>query len=652
MLALVYLFLCFYIGTELVGLIFRKVKISKSISRWWIVASGGYLTGTILVTWVVYLIAYLLRDFQRPLWWADLIVMSAIVLLFFFRKPWRACGKMKVKKIHVDWWQLSLLLLILIITTWVMFDSFRIVDGWIQIGLSVFGDFGPHLAMIRSFSLGNNFPTGYPHFPDDQIRYHFMFQFLTGNLEYLGLRLDWAMNLPSVLSLSASLMLLYGLAVKLTGKKLVGFLVIIMFWFRSSYAFFSYAIKAGSLTSLWQNINNNRIYIGETPNESWGLWTLNVYANQRHFGMAIGVLFLVVMLMVDLIIEGERNRRGDIRNFLFCREAWLVKNYQRPIFVGVIVGLLTYWNAAVVIAAIIIFAGMAVLSKSRFEYVIALLVIICLGQMQKMFFIGSGDEGIQPEILIGFLAKENSFWGIWQYYGELLGVMIVVFIGGLFFGKVKSRMIGFVFLGPLLFATFVKLTPDIPVAHKYVMVSVILVNIIVASFLVRLFNSRKIIPIVIGVILLLEMTLTGIVDWVTFYNLNKSEVALKYAVDDEVTNWVHRNTNPDEVFLTDTYFLNSILLAGRKIFFGWPYYAWSAGYKTLEREGVVKDIYGGSEILTTRNLLKENKIDYVVIDDSNRFSLWHKVNEALFDRNFELIYSNTRQGNIKIYRTN
>ena len=36
----------------------------------------------------------------------------------------------------------------------------------------------------------NNFPTQYPHYGGQDVKYHFMFQFLVGNLEYLGFRLD------------------------------------------------------------------------------------------------------------------------------------------------------------------------------------------------------------------------------------------------------------------------------------------------------------------------------------------------------------------------------------------------------------------------------------------------------------------------------
>ena len=44
-----------------------------------------------------------------------------------------------------------------------------------------------------------------------------MFQFLTGNLEYLGMRMDFAYNIVSTLSLVGFLMLLYQLALRITG---------------------------------------------------------------------------------------------------------------------------------------------------------------------------------------------------------------------------------------------------------------------------------------------------------------------------------------------------------------------------------------------------------------------------------------------------
>ena len=35
----------------------------------------------------------------------------------------------------------------------------------------MYGDYAPHTAMMRSFSRGNNFPTQYPHYGGQDVKY-------------------------------------------------------------------------------------------------------------------------------------------------------------------------------------------------------------------------------------------------------------------------------------------------------------------------------------------------------------------------------------------------------------------------------------------------------------------------------------------------
>src|SRR3989338_2340453 len=73
----------------------------------------------------------------------------------------------------------------------------------ILIGGKYWSDFCGHLPQIRSFSKGLNWPPEYPLFPGEPIRYHFLFYALVGLLEKSGLRLDWALNIPSALGFFA-----------------------------------------------------------------------------------------------------------------------------------------------------------------------------------------------------------------------------------------------------------------------------------------------------------------------------------------------------------------------------------------------------------------------------------------------------------------
>ena len=92
-----------------------------------------------------------------------------------------------------------------VLVSWMMFASFNAKGGKLQIANPEYSDFGPNTALMQSFAVGHNFPTEYPHFSGDRIRYHFLFYFQAGNLEFLGLDPAWSLNLLSIATLVAML---------------------------------------------------------------------------------------------------------------------------------------------------------------------------------------------------------------------------------------------------------------------------------------------------------------------------------------------------------------------------------------------------------------------------------------------------------------
>src|SRR6266550_4204902 len=71
-----------------------------------------------------------------------------------------------------------------VLVSWMMFASFNSGGGKLKISNPEYSDFGPNTALMQSFAVGHNFPTEYPHFSGDRIRYHFLFYFQAGNLEF------------------------------------------------------------------------------------------------------------------------------------------------------------------------------------------------------------------------------------------------------------------------------------------------------------------------------------------------------------------------------------------------------------------------------------------------------------------------------------
>ncbi len=110
----------------------------------------------------------------------------------------------------------------MVLVSWMMFASFNTKAGKLQIANPEYSDFGPNTALIQSFAVGHNFPTEYPHFSGDRIRYHFLFYFQAGNLEFLGLDPAWSLNLLSITTLVAMLVIVMTLGEVLFNSRAVG----------------------------------------------------------------------------------------------------------------------------------------------------------------------------------------------------------------------------------------------------------------------------------------------------------------------------------------------------------------------------------------------------------------------------------------------
>jgi len=493
-------------------------------------------------------------------------------------------------------------------------------------GWSVVSDFSVHTALIRSFSYGKNFPTQFPHFPDGTIRYHFMFQFFTGVLEYLGLRIDLAFNLLSILALFDVTLLLYVLAVLITNKRAVGILTIVFFLFRSSFSGPRYLLENRPYQSFGQFIRlitGTQAFIGySSDQEKWGLWNLNVYANQRHFALGISLVLFGIIAMLPLMkkmyyvyIYRPVSVRERIRQFLFTADAWLPENLIRAISLGFLFGAAAFFHGSAVIALLGMLAVMGLFSKHRLEFLIIALITYAMSSFQASFF-APGVELAKPQIVFGFIAPDHSPKGIALYIVILTGIVLAVALIGMLMRFKRFIVFFLIFLIPFVLTFTLSLTPDVTVNHKFLMISVMLLNIFAAYAICVIMGS---IPgKVIGVVLIAIMVSTGVIDAFTIQNLNGrdaqgNQLSVPIPEKSAFQDWILQNTQPDDVFLTTRDSVSEVFFAGRCEFYGWPYYAWSAGYDTNDRGVIFQEITRPTDAETCKRLVMENKISYIVI---------------------------------------
>ena len=128
----------------------------------------------------------------------------------------------------------------------------------------------------------------------------------------------------------------------------------------------------------------------------------------------------------------------------------------------------------------------------------------------------------------------------------------------------------------------------------------------------------------------------GAIDFFPVHNNGWSEVTYK---NDPLMEWLNKNTTPREIFLTDRFVNHPILMAGRRVFYGWPYYAWSAGYDASKRDRVYTELFENRDPWKVYRLLRENGIKYVGFDGAVRqASFIKRPNEQLYATYFAKIF--------------
>src|SRR4029077_3262628 len=195
------------------------------------------------------------------------------------------------------------------------FASFSSTDVRLRISNPEYSDFGPNTALMQSFAVGHNFPTEYPHFSGNRIRYHFLFYFQAGNLEFLGLDPAWSLNLLSITTIVAMLVIVMTLGEVLFNSRAVGRLGSLLFFFFGSLSYVPFLQKQASVRAAIEAITHQRDYLQTIfpyRGEAWGTWSQVTYLNQRHFATAIGI-FLLVLLFLVIRYRAVAAKRAEAR---------------------------------------------------------------------------------------------------------------------------------------------------------------------------------------------------------------------------------------------------------------------------------------------------------------------------------------------------
>lgn len=690
MLAILYLTLCLVYGISLITLLIPDVrrlfaacspskKTVSQIPTYTFSLSAGFITGMLLVTAFNYYVTLLMSrfftngDFCKRLsvliTFAVFVILIATNLSLSLKRNGSISSNSSIPEYKntigsTVYYGISTVTFT-VLAAFLMFYTYRISDGFLLAGFSTFSDLSPHTAMVSSFGVGFNFPTQYMHFSGDGIQYHFFFYFFCGMLEYLGLPIDWAINIPSIAVMVCAFELMGLTAVLLFRRRAAFVTAPLLVLFRSSFNVFFHLkeLTASGLSykAAIESILHSSEWYEVTPYDSWGIWAVNVYPNQRHLMLGVSCILILLLLTIPFVRRmGIRLLKAEnkdlLKTFAATKEAWLwAKNDpMQPlghlILASLIVAVMPFFHGSALIAVLLVLFVMAIVSESRIIYAAIAAVAVLSSFIQTAVFAGGAGNVVKFQSAYGFVAEDKTPLGIAKYLWIVTGLTLVLSIAFAVFLLVRDilkkkpvyrSLLALAFMAPLVFAFNCQVSLEMLANHKFIQISLILLDIFVAGALSYLFvppvkkkdealseeenkgRFKKSVYILIrtacillAVILILPLTATGVSEWATYINRNRNYLTLD--TESELVAWIMKNTDPDDVFLTPQWAMDRFYLAGRPAYYGHAYYAWSAGHDTRTREQIYYWLISGcnNDIEEFTRYCKEREIKYLIYDPS------------------------------------
>jgi hypothetical protein len=645
MLAILYLVAITYFGDCISQRFYRFNSIQHRIAT-------AFLVGLLLSGWIVFLSATAFHGLPQPLIAGNLVfalVLGATIVLSR-RYPRQAPGDAPARPAGTVLWDSVWLIGFLIFASWLMFATLSLRDGQFQIAFKAWTDFGANVSLTQSFALGHNFPPEHPFFPGEFIRYHFLFWFQTANLEFLGLNPVWSINLLSILSLMALLVLIMTFGEVLFNSRVVGRVGALLFFFSSSLSYLPFLTSHTGIRNALSAIAGGTEFLASGypfRGETWGVLSANVFAYQRHLISGIGLLFVVLIFVVERLrrVKPEiqpdtaSNDSGPLNQLSEDRTKetfWLVR-LAPWIFSGVLMGLLPYWNGPAYLAALVLLGCILILLPERIGVACAIAAAIIVG-LPQVLMLRSGNVLHYSLFHWGYTLEPPSLFLIIKYLGWTFGVKWILLGVAIVFATGMQRRLLLAITSLVVVVFMFQLSMDIFNNHKLLNIWATLVNVYAAYALWQIARI-KFAGILLAVMLAIATVFGGVVDLFPLHNDPMLAVPYK---NDRLSQWLLANTKPSDVFLTHQVLTHPILFTGRRVYLGYTLFAWTAGYNVPDREALYRQMFQEQDRGELTRLLRENRIAYVVIDDGVRKNeSLAELNESVFREYFPIVFEDT-----------
>ncbi|HEY5625664.1 MAG TPA: hypothetical protein VIT93_04160, partial [Dehalococcoidia bacterium] len=134
--------------------------------------AGGFIAGIVVAAWVTYVVALGLSPLTDESLLAG-IVISIVISVGLIAGLVR---RLRIPDFRLRPLEIMLIGLALIFSFWLMDQRLTVDDNApgnpVVVSANTWGDTALHVSLARSFSQGDNYPTEYPFYANEPIRYH------------------------------------------------------------------------------------------------------------------------------------------------------------------------------------------------------------------------------------------------------------------------------------------------------------------------------------------------------------------------------------------------------------------------------------------------------------------------------------------------
>lgn len=603
----------------------------------------SWLTGQFLITFSIYITACALSACTDQLLYKSLVINYSVLILL-------SC--LVIKKHYLkNQYNLNLVNIIkyavFSITTSVI--SYALIGRHItQNGASIYRsviywDITCLIPNIQNFVYGDNFPPTDPFFANGFFTYHFFPALLMSVYSVLGFHLAQTINYVSVLWFTILLLSIFAVAKEIFGSNRTGLLAVSLTLTSSSmrYIDFFWDEKQSILNQIkdaLSNVVHPYLYAFNNPSlfgYNGSMHNIFYYVAERHIILA--VIFNIITLPIILRVPELPSRL--------------------LIIVGALMATFFQWNVASVIYILASLSFLSLLSAVRRKYIIMLIGFISVFLPYALFFRSITQDNsylditrLVPKINFEFSTfppvYDSSFLNFIIYWCYAYGTKLLLLIIGLAYLKKINNHSILVFSSFLLPSFFIiNCIQVFPLTifdnHKFLLPLNVVINIICAFALIKLFELRIPLKIIIGSVMLFTTMYGGVIEHTTYLKLPTSTPYIE--IQQKTLDEIRSRTPANSVFLSSNPALLNV--AGRRLFVNY-YNKLNGNQFTSDymrdrdsRFKIAQDIYGSHDVNALCAALKGININYIEFDEElTNYPLYNAIKHL---PSFEINYNSS-----------